>query len=114
MSDYKIIHPQIGAIPVSQTDTSKRLELGYRAQAIDMASGSGNTGSANFGAAQFVYCVGFSTSAPTRGDLVQRFGNSVKKMGSGSTASNMPLGIAAGDISATNVYGWVQVKGICD
>lgn len=110
MSDFRFITPNVGAVPVTVTGTSQKWALGYIAQAEDR-----NTGSAsNMGVGHFVYCVGASVSAPNRGDFVFIAGNSAKLIGSGSSLSNSPIGVAAGDITATNVYGWVQVQGLCD
>jgi hypothetical protein len=111
MSDFKIIHPQLGAIPVSSTGTDQLLPLGYHAGAQDIQSGS-----SDMGCGQFVYVVGVASNAssPIRGDLVLRVGNTVQKAGSASIASVLPVGIAAGSISGTNVYGWVQIRGMCD
>ena len=109
MSDYRIIHPQIGAVPVSVTGTTKLLPLGYVAQAQDL-----QTGSTNCGCGEFRYVVGPAASGPSKGDLAMLKGNTVQQAGSASSGSYLPLGIAAGAISATNVYGWVQVRGLCD
>jgi len=113
-ANFKIIEPGIGNQPVTLTQTVSQFPLGLEVQAVDMASGSAATGSGNLGCGRFVYCVGSGASAPSRGDLVFMKGNTVMKAGSASTASWLPLGIAAGDITATNVYGWVQVAGMCD
>lgn len=111
MSDFRIVHPQIGAVPVSSTGTDLLLPLGYQAQAFDL-----QTGSTNCGAGRFIYVVGVASNAssPVKGDLVLLIGNTAQKAGSASIGSYLPLGIAAGSISGTNVYGWVQVRGLCD
>jgi hypothetical protein len=115
----------IGAYPgepggyVSVTGTSQQWQLGDTVQAIDFGTTATQSTSINppydCGAGIFQYGVGYSVSAPqSRGQLVQLIGNSVKLMGSGSSLVNLPLGIAAGPISASNVYGWVQVRGMLD
>ena len=111
MSDFKIIHPQLGAVPVSSTGTDLLLPLGYKADAQDIQSGS-----TNLGCGRFVYVVGVASNAssPVKGDLVIFKGNTVQKAGMASSASYLPVGIAAGSISGTNVYGWVQILGLCD
>jgi hypothetical protein len=111
MSDFKIIHAQLGAVPVSSTGTVQQLPLGYVAQAQDLQSGSGA-----MGCGRFVYVVGVASNAssPIRGDLCLIKGNTVQKAGMASSGSYFPVGIAAGSISGTNVYGWVQVRGLCD
>ena len=111
MSDFKIIHPQLGAVPVSSTGTVKLLPLGYHAQAQDIQSGSG---SKDIGCGQFIYVNGATASAPVKGDLVMLLGNTAQVVGSACSVSYLPLGIAAGSMSNTNVYGWVQVYGMCD
>jgi hypothetical protein len=113
-ANFKIVDPGIGNQPVTLTQTVKQFPLGLEVQAIDMATGSAATGSGNLGCARFVYCVGSAASGASRGDLVFRFGNSIQKAGPASTATMADLGIAAGDVSNSNVYGWVQIGGICD
>jgi hypothetical protein len=110
MSDFRILSPYAGGQPVTVTGTSQKWPLGLIVQAEDR-----NTASAsNMGAGHFVYCIGASVSAPNRGDWVFYAGNSAKLLGSGSSLSNSPIGVAAGDLTASNVYGWVQVRGLCD
>jgi len=111
MSDYRIIHPQLGAVPVSSTGTTPLLPLGHRAQAQDI-----QTGSTNLGCGQFLYVVGVATGASSaaKGDLAMIKGDTVQQAGPARSASVLPLGIAAGPLSGTNVYGWVQVRGLCD
>ena len=113
-ANFKIIDPGIGNQPVTLTQTVSQFPLGLEVQAVDMVSGSAATGSGNLGCARFVNCVGSAASGASRGDLVFRFGNSIQKAGSASSGTNMDLGIAAGDVSNSNVYGWVQIGGICD
>lgn len=111
MSDYKIIDPQIGApSPVSITGTVQQWPLGYIAKAEDKASAS-----AQIGEGMFQYVVGDTAGAPqSAGQLVFIRGNSAMLAGTVNRLSNLPLGVAAGAISASNVYGWVQVQGLCD
>jgi hypothetical protein len=78
-------------------------------RALDFQTGS--AGSAQ-NAGEFVYLRG---SNATHGCLVYIDSVSAKAAGTAHTASVWPqMGIAAGALSATNVYGWVQVQGICD
>ena len=77
--------------------------LGYVAKARDP----------NLGYGEFVYCVGAAASAPTAGDFVLlNAGWTAQQVASGNTASLGPCGVAMAALSATNVYGWVQVQGL--
>lgn len=111
MSDFKIVEPQMGApSPVSLTATSAQWPLGYIAKGEDF-----QTGTARIGDGLFQYVIGDTAGAPqSRGQAVMIRGNSVLLAGTVNKASNLPLGIAAGPVSASNVYGWVQVQGYCD
>ena len=111
MSDYKIVEPQMGApSPCSITATVQGWPLGFVAKGEDFA-----TGSSRVGDGLFQYVVG-DTAGPalSRGQAVLMRGNSALLAGTVNRLSNLPLGIAAGPISASNVYGWVQVQGFCD
>ena len=110
MSKYFIVDPIIGAQgPVSVTGTVKLHPLGYYARAEDKASGAS---SINFGAGQFVYAQGSNVTAI--GQFVQVSSNSAVLLASANSTCFWPIGVAAGNLSATNVFGWVQVQGICD
>jgi len=119
MSDFRIVEPQIGApSPTSLTATTQQWPLGYIAKGADFASGLGGTAFTSVtrcGDGLFQYCVG-DTAGPalSRGQAVLIRGNSALLAGTAQKASNLPLGIAAGPLSASNVYGWVQVQGYCD
>lgn len=109
MALYKIVDPFIGAPgPATATGTVQQFPLGLIARGVDQ-----NTGSANVGGAEFVYCVGVGTGG-TKGALVQYAGNSASVMSAALSASRLPLGFAAGDLTGTNVYGWVQIQGIVE
>ena len=121
MANFKIITPTPGEPGgyVSVTGTSQQWQLGDTVQAMDFGTTATQSTSINppydCGVGIFQYGVGYSVSAPqSRGQLIQFIGNSIKLMGSGSSLVNCPLGIAAGPISASNVYGWVQVRGMLD
>jgi hypothetical protein len=95
---------------VSITATVQGWPLGYIAKGEDKGSGS-----APIGDGLFQYAVGATAGAPqSAGQLVMFSGNSVMLAGTVNRLSNLPLGVAAGPISASNVYGWVQVQGMCD
>lgn len=116
-ANFKIADPLIGApLPVSETATYGTgstanppipFPLGISVRAVDA-----NTGSANIGAGVFVYARG--SNVASIGQFVQLQGNSAVLAGTVNSASKFPIGVAAGVLSATNVYGWVQVAGMCD
>lgn len=109
MANYKIVDPFIGAPgPVTVTGTTQLFPLGLEVRAVDQ-----NTGTANVGAGNFVYCVGAGTGA-TAGAFVQFAGYTASVMSAANSASRLPLGFAAGALTGTNVYGWVQIQGIVE
>jgi hypothetical protein len=120
MSDFKIVEPQLGLpSPASATGTTALWDLGYVAKGEDFVSGistgAAYTSVARIGDALFQYCVGDTAAPPqSRGQLVMLRGNSAVLAGTVRQASNFPIGIAAGALSASNVYGWVQIQGACD
>ena len=109
MATYKIVNPGMGWPNVTQTgtyDTSSGpaapLRFGQRVIAFDTSFGHG----------EFVFVFGSNITA---GNLVQITGaqGGARKAGSG-TASAGPVGFACGAMSATNVWGFVQVVGVFD
>lgn len=105
MSAYQIVTPGvIGQPSVSATNTSQLFPLGFIADAVDPT----------YGAGQFMYVRGASASAPTAGDVCILTGFSAGQAVSGNTASQGAVGVAPAALSNTNVYGWVQVQGVCD
>lgn len=109
MANFRLIEPQFGMAPVTATETTQRWPLGYLARAEDKG-----TATSNLGVGEFVYCKAAAASFAAAGDFVFIAGNSVKVIGSASSQINYNMGVAAGAFSASNVYGWVQVKGFCD
>lgn len=112
MATFKIVDPIIGApLPVTQTSTSQLFPLGVQVKAQDQG-----TGSAALGAGVFQYCVGSSTASAVSsiGQFVQIKGNTAGVLLEANSASKFPVGLAAGNLSNTNVYGWVQVQGMAD
>ena len=108
MSDYKIVDPFVGApSPVSLYDTAQKWPIGLEVRAADKASGT-----APFGGAVFVYCQGSNVSSA--GQWVNIINGSAVLMAAANSASGYPVGVAAGTISATSNYGWVQIQGVCD
>ena len=108
MANFRLIEPQFGMAPVTQTDTVQKWPLGYLARAEDKVSAS-----SNMGVGEFVYCKAGAASFAAAGDFVFLGGNSAIVIGSASSQINYNMGVAAGAFSASNVYGWVQVKGFC-
>jgi len=109
MATYKIINPYPGWPGVTETGTyatsagvQPPLAFGQRVAAYD----------STFGEGMFVFVYGSNVSA---GNLVQitASGYGVRVAGSG-TASAGPLGFAPAALSNTNVWGFVQVRGIFD
>ena len=109
MATYKIVNPGAGWPAVTQTGTYATsagvfppMKFGQRVQAID----------ATFGRGEFIFVYGSNITA---GNLAQMTGVSwgARVAGSG-TASAGPLGFAPAAMSATNVWGFLQVAGIFD
>jgi hypothetical protein len=120
MSNFMITDPLVGAPqPVTATATYGTgstanppipFPLGISVKAVDRQTGSGN-----IGAGVFVYCRGASASAVSSiGQFVHIWNGSAVLLAHANSASMFPIGVAAGVLSATNVYGWVQVAGNCD
>jgi hypothetical protein len=108
MSDYKIADPFIGApSPVSLADTVQKWPVGLEVRAVDMA-----TASNQLGGAVFVYCQGSNVSSA--GQWVNIVNGSAVLMAAANSGSGYPVGVAAGTLSATSNYGWVQIAGVCD
>ena len=107
MSNFVGVDPIIGAAAASQTATSQGGIVGNYVDMVDNASGT-----TNFGGGQFVYCRGSNVTA--RGQFVHISNGSAVLLASGNSTVFWPIGVAAGALSATNVFGWVQVQGLCD
>lgn len=105
---FVAVDPFIGVpAPASATGTNRLFPLGLEARFEDK-----QTGTAYKGAGKFVYAQGSNVTAA--GQVVHLSNNSAVLLASANSASFFPVGVAAGALSATNVYGWVQVQGICD
>src|SRR5713101_4068032 len=110
MSKYVIIDPVIGApAPCSATATSQQWQLGYLGQGFDVATVAS---SKNVGCGMFIYAVG--SNVASLGQFVMLSNSSAVLLASANSASFFPIGVAAGNLSASNVFGWVQVGGLCD
>lgn len=105
-SNYQWLEPAAALPGVSVTATSQAVRLGLIGGAYDPT----------YGYAEFIYCCGASASAPTAGDgvMILQPGFSAIQLASGNTASQGEVGIAVAAMSATNVFGWVQIYGIAD
>lgn len=112
MSAYKLFDPVVGLPGISGSATwgtgagqAPAVPFGFIAGAVDPT----------YGYAEFMLVKGASASAPAAGDAVLINGDyAAMQVVSGNTASQGPVGIVPAALSATNVYGWVQVFGVCD
>jgi hypothetical protein len=109
MSNFVIIENQVGPQPVSATGTVPQHYVGKVAAGVDYGSGAS---SVNIGGGQFVYCQG--SNVASAGQFVMVSNGSAVLLASANSGSFFPIGVAAGVLSATNVYGWVQIQGKCD
>lgn len=110
MSNYVAVDPYFGVQgPMSATSTVQLHALGKTVFAEDRQTGNS---SVSRGAGQFVYAQGSNVTA--LGQFVQLSNGSAVLLASANSGSFFPIGLAAGNISATNVFGWVQVGGIAD
>jgi hypothetical protein len=119
-ANYRIAEPYMGAVPVTQTNSFVTSgsqanpvflphRLGMQARAFDAQTGT------NLGAGIFQYCVGSSSASSVGvGDWVQIVGNTAIPLAAANSVSAFPVGIAAGNLSNTNVAGWVQIQGLVD
>lgn len=124
MANFVFVDPIMGVVPMTATATSRQFELGFQVKARDVGAlpGTGTAQSVSVnsawnGAGIFQYVKGFSVSQPqSQGQLVALVAGSAALAQSGNTGTlyQGPYGIAAGAISASTVYGWVQVQGYCD
>lgn len=110
MSKFMIVDPFIGLpLNASQTGTTQLFDLGLEVRGADRASAKS---SANMGGGVFIYAAGSNVTAI--GQFVHFSSGSGVLLASANSASFFPIGVAAGNLSATNVFGWVQVQGNCD
>lgn len=107
MSNFIAIDPTLGASPASVTVTNPQADIGDIANFFD-----NGTGSTNFGCGEFIYCRGSNVTAI--GQFVHVSNGSAVLLASANSTVFWPIGVAAGNLSATNVFGWVQIQGLCD
>ena len=96
---YTFLDQVIGVDAPTVTGTDRLWHLGQEAAAADSA----------LGMAKFVYVKGSNAG---QGALCAYGGFTASVMSAALSDSHLPLGIAAGNLSSTNRYGWVQVEGI--
>jgi hypothetical protein len=114
MSKFICVEPQAGAPgAMSDTGTKQLWPLGYVARAEDKQTGAS---SLYCGAGEFMYCAGSNVTAIGQFVMVEQSpaGNTALLLASANSASKFPCGVAAGNLSATSVFGWVQIEGLCD
>lgn len=110
MSQFIVIQPTLGApSPVSATGTDRLFPIGQTAMCEDRGSGAS---SVYRGAGEFVYLRG--SNVASIGQYVHISNGSAVLLAAANSASFFPIGVAAGVLSASNVFGWVQIGGACD
>ena len=110
ISDYKVVDDFLMGPPaLSDTQSKALFPLGIKARAVNFSA----TGSSIFPQfAEFVYAQG--SNVASAGQFVQVWNGSAVVLAAANSASFFPVGVAAGLLSATNAYGWVQVDGYVD
>lgn len=102
MSNYKPMLPAAGFQAFGDTATVQNHPLGMRAAGVDPT----------LGYAEFQYVQGSTHAA---GLPVVIIANTAKALASATNfGSAAPVGVAPSAMSNTNVYGWVQIFGLCD
>jgi len=104
---YSFLNPSLGLDTPASTGTVQKWYLGREEVAQETALRSAVSAPVM---GKFVYVAGSDIAAA--GNLVGYPGYSALAMSDALSASRMPLGFAGGPMTATNVYGWVQVQGI--
>ena len=108
MAAYTFLHPLnqgTAAQNFTVTGTNPLAAIGMRYGAIDP----------NYGYGEFIYCRGNAASSASSGAwVVMSNFSAVLAQQNMSVGIGGPVGVVAGDLSATSVYGWVQVYGVCD
>jgi hypothetical protein len=108
MSDYIIVSPFVQPGPVTATHTSPQCAVGLEVDAIDRAASTAGGGA--YG--RFVYARG--SNMASGGQFVHLINGSAVLLASANSASAYAIGCAPAALTATNVYGWVQVVGRVD
>lgn len=108
MSDYFINSPFVAAGPVTATHSTPQAPLGIEVDGIDRNFSTASGG----GAGRFVYCRG--SNVASAGQFVHIQNGSAVLLASANASLAFPVGCCPTVLSATNVYGWVQVQGRVD
>lgn len=109
MSDYYIVNPILGNPgPVTRTDSSPQFPIGLEVDAVNRSAATSGGGAAG----RFVYARGSNVASV--GAFCHIMNGSAVMLAVANSASAYPIGVAAGLLSATSVYGWVQVQGRVD
>lgn len=110
MSKFMVVDPFIGnPTPVSNTASVAQFPIGLIARAEDKLTGKS---SLYVGAGEFIYCQG--SNVASAGQFVMVSNGSAVLLNSANSASAFPIGVAAGVLGASSVFGWVQIQGVCD
>ena len=108
-SNYRFIDPGAAFPALSNTGTFNTSSGPGAPVAFGLIAGAVDP---TYGYAEFMFVQGSTNAA---GDLcLVQGGTCAVQYGSASTATQGPLGIAPAAMTATNVYGWIQILGICD
>jgi len=108
MSAYFVNSPFVSPGPISATHTAPAAPIGMEVDGIDRTAAT----SGGIAAGRFVYCRGSNVASV--GAFVHINNGSAVMLAAANSGSNFPIGVAAGLLSATNIYGWVQVQGRVD
>lgn len=96
---------------ITESGTAQRFPLGMVVRGFNAGTATGTKSNIQ-GGAIFQYCRGSDVSSA--GQFVQIQGNSAVLAAAAAGASYFPIGVAAAPMTATNVFGFVQIHGICD
>jgi hypothetical protein len=108
MSDYFISDPNVRAGPITATHSAPQAPLGLIVNAIDRAAAT--SGGPAFG--RFYYARG--SNVASAGQFVQLQNGSAVLLASANSSLRHQVGVCPTVLSATNVYGWVQIEGLAD
>jgi hypothetical protein len=100
---------------ISYTGTSQFWPQGIVEAAYYVVTSSGsaaNQGTTSSWGGQFQYQRG--SNVTTAGQFVHIQNGSAVLLDQANSLSYFPIGVAGGALSATNVFGWVQIDGYCD
>ncbi|HET6485074.1 MAG TPA: hypothetical protein VFH83_01565, partial [Spirochaetia bacterium] len=106
-SAYQFIEPGAGFPGISNTGTFNTSSV-PAPLAFGLVAGARDP---TYGYAEFMFVAGSTNAA---GDACLLQAGTAQQLASAGTASQGPVGIAVTAMTATNVYGWVQVYGVCD